>query len=367
MQVSATKGEGMDLWINWIRLHAVTARHARDQMLRTHRRVADSAKLAKRTLGARAYASLTRWTAPPPLLSRRAVRVRGQVQGVGFRPFVYRLAQDLALSGRVLNDGMGVQIEVQGAAAQLDAFVAAPRARSAAAGAHRRGRVATAEPRTGGVAVSSSTASGGGPIATGVTPDSAPCPDCLADCSTRPTAAGATPSLTAPTAARATRSRQACRTTDRTPAWRALSQCPACQREYDDPDGSPLSCAAQCLPGVRPAAVDCSRPTGARCRWRDPIADTIAAVCSPARSSPSRDWAASSWRVTPATPCRRAAARTQVAGRKALRGHGRQWATCSCSPTYDAERALLESAERPIVLLPQQTGCDTRCRHRARA
>ncbi len=51
-----------------------------------------------------------------PLLTRRALRVRGQVQGVGFRPFVYRLAQDLALSGRVLNDGMGVQIEVQGEA-----------------------------------------------------------------------------------------------------------------------------------------------------------------------------------------------------------------------------------------------------------
>jgi hydrogenase maturation protein HypF len=56
-------------------------------------------------------------------LSRRAVRVRGQVQGVGFRPFVYRLAQDLALSGRVLNDSAGVQIEVQGSTARLDEFI----------------------------------------------------------------------------------------------------------------------------------------------------------------------------------------------------------------------------------------------------
>jgi len=31
MQLSATKGDGMDLWINWIRLHSVTARHARDE------------------------------------------------------------------------------------------------------------------------------------------------------------------------------------------------------------------------------------------------------------------------------------------------------------------------------------------------
>jgi hydrogenase nickel incorporation protein HypB len=31
MQVSATQGDGMDLWVNWVKLHAVTAKHARDQ------------------------------------------------------------------------------------------------------------------------------------------------------------------------------------------------------------------------------------------------------------------------------------------------------------------------------------------------
>ena len=42
MQVSATKGDGMDLWVNWVRLHAVTARHARDQQVASlKRRVAE--------------------------------------------------------------------------------------------------------------------------------------------------------------------------------------------------------------------------------------------------------------------------------------------------------------------------------------
>jgi hydrogenase nickel incorporation protein HypB len=51
MQVSATKGDGMDLWVNWVRLRAVTARHARDQQVALlKRRVAElEAKLGERT------------------------------------------------------------------------------------------------------------------------------------------------------------------------------------------------------------------------------------------------------------------------------------------------------------------------------
>jgi hydrogenase maturation protein HypF len=48
------------------------------------------------------------------------LRARGVVQGVGFRPFVYRLARAHGLGGYVLNDGDGVLIEVEGP--ELDAF-----------------------------------------------------------------------------------------------------------------------------------------------------------------------------------------------------------------------------------------------------
>lgn len=55
--------------------------------------------------------------------SRRRVVVRGVVQGVGFRPFVYTTAAELALSGRVSNDSSGVIVEIEGAPADLDEFV----------------------------------------------------------------------------------------------------------------------------------------------------------------------------------------------------------------------------------------------------
>jgi hydrogenase maturation protein HypF len=40
------------------------------------------------------------------------IRVRGTVQGVGFRPTVWRIARDMGFSGQVLNDGQGVVIRV---------------------------------------------------------------------------------------------------------------------------------------------------------------------------------------------------------------------------------------------------------------
>lgn len=54
---------------------------------------------------------------------RKAIEVSGIVQGVGFRPCVYRLASELCLSGTVTNTAAGVTIEVQGAREQVEEFV----------------------------------------------------------------------------------------------------------------------------------------------------------------------------------------------------------------------------------------------------
>ena len=55
-----------------------------------------------------------------PMRERLRVVVRGAVQGVGFRPFVYRLATDLALDGWVMNSPQGVFVEVEGQRPELE-------------------------------------------------------------------------------------------------------------------------------------------------------------------------------------------------------------------------------------------------------
>ena len=60
-----------------------------------------------------------------PTKERRGISVRGIVQGVGFRPFVYALARKHALAGLVHNDADGVRIEVEGVPEELERFVRA--------------------------------------------------------------------------------------------------------------------------------------------------------------------------------------------------------------------------------------------------
>jgi hydrogenase maturation protein HypF len=60
-------------------------------------------------------------------MPRLSITVEGIVQGVGFRPFVYAHAQAHRLSGWVRNGGDGVQLEIEGDAAQVDGFLAALR------------------------------------------------------------------------------------------------------------------------------------------------------------------------------------------------------------------------------------------------
>ncbi len=57
------------------------------------------------------------------MILRMQVTIRGAVQGVGFRPFVYRLASDMKLTGRVFNSPRGVFIEIEGLRGDLETFL----------------------------------------------------------------------------------------------------------------------------------------------------------------------------------------------------------------------------------------------------
>ncbi|MEA2135227.1 MAG: hydrogenase maturation protein HypF [Solirubrobacteraceae bacterium] len=113
-------------------------------------------------------------------MRRVRARVEGTVQGVGFRPFVYRLASELDLAGFVLNDERGVLLEVEGGETAVDGFlrrlseeapplaaIEAVRPRDVAPAGERGFRI-LASPR------------GGEPAAL-VSPDTATCEDCLAE------------------------------------------------------------------------------------------------------------------------------------------------------------------------------------------
>lgn len=105
----------------------------------------------------------------------RLIRVRGQVQGVGFRPFVWQLARARGIVGEVLNDPEGVLIRAWGA--DLDGFCAALPAEApvlARVDAVTWEVLDAAAPEGFSIA-----ASEGVGAETRVTPDAATCPDCL--------------------------------------------------------------------------------------------------------------------------------------------------------------------------------------------
>lgn len=111
---------------------------------------------------------------------RLRVRVSGIVQGVGFRPFVYRLAHDLDLGGWVFNDASGVLIEIEGASAAVSRFLERLAAEAPPLAALERIEPEELSPSgEGGFRILASP--GGGEPAAPVSADSATCEECLAE------------------------------------------------------------------------------------------------------------------------------------------------------------------------------------------
>ncbi len=161
--------------------------------------------------------------------------ITGQVQGVGFRPFVYRIALDNAVSGTVNNSSEGVIIEVQGSPEQLYTF-----SEDLAAKLPPLAHVVTMDMEDippvndeAGFTILKSTGSGGHSVL--ISADVATCPDCMADIAddsnrryrypfTNCTNCGPRYTITRSIPYDRPQTSMAC-----------FKQCPECQAEYDDP------------------------------------------------------------------------------------------------------------------------------------
>ncbi|MCU7905045.1 MAG: carbamoyltransferase HypF [Candidatus Thiodiazotropha sp. (ex Epidulcina cf. delphinae)] len=108
------------------------------------------------------------------------IRVQGLVQGVGFRPTVWRLARAMDLRGAVWNDGQGVEIHVCGEKRQINRFcerlLAQPPPLAQIDILHRRPSARLPEKREFII-----TDSRTGEVQTGIVPDAATCDACLLD------------------------------------------------------------------------------------------------------------------------------------------------------------------------------------------
>ena len=114
------------------------------------------------------------------MTSACTVTVRGVVQGVGFRPFVYRLARANTLAGWVLNGDEGVEIRLEGASERVDAFLRELRAEAPSAASITDIAVAVAEPSGLESFVIRASRSGEQPSAP-ISPDLGICAPCLAE------------------------------------------------------------------------------------------------------------------------------------------------------------------------------------------
>jgi hydrogenase maturation protein HypF len=112
------------------------------------------------------------------MLVRKAIEVSGIVQGVGFRPYVYRLAGERQLAGNICNTAAGVSIEVQGPPAAVDDFLARLPAEAPPL-ARITGMAVREIPCNGDSEFRIVTTHRGEPVSTLISPDVAVCTDCL--------------------------------------------------------------------------------------------------------------------------------------------------------------------------------------------
>lgn len=183
-----------------------------------------------------------------PENERKTIRVRGVVQGVGFRPFVYRLAAEERLAGLIGNDTDGVIIELEGPPLRIHSFLT--RLQSETPPLARIDSVDVADLVPIGEASFRIVASEVlGKVSTGIPADATTCSDCSRELLDPADRRYRYPFLNCTNCGpRFTITRRIPYDRPQT-SMAAFPMCPICQAEYDDPlnrrfHAQPNACAA---------------------------------------------------------------------------------------------------------------------------
>ena len=272
--------------------------------------------------------------------TRLRIRLRGIVQGVGFRPFVHNLALKHKLNGFVLNSSAGLITEVEGDPAELASFLTALAADAPPLAWIQETETKELDP-TGeiGFVIRHSVAVTGEFAL--ISPDVATCADCLRD-------------ITDPANRRYGYAFTNC--TNCGPRYTIIRDipydrpnttmaefrmCPACQAEYDDPADRRFHAQPNACPACGPRALR-ARLRKRGDAWRR------------ARSWPSKDSADSTWPAMRATkpPSDRLRQRKRRSD-KPFALMARDLAAARCSLRGNGERSgrAARARSRPIVIL----------------
>ena len=210
---------------------------------------------------------------PDATLRREALEVRGVVQGVGFRPFVYQLATEEGLAGFIGNSTGGVTIEIEGPPERVASFLRRLRAEAPPL-SHIDSVVSQIIPpkQEKGFRIIASQARG--QVSTGIPADAATCADCLRELFDPSDRRYRYPFLNCTNCGpRFTITRRIPYDRPQT-SMAKFTMCAACQAEYDDPanrrfHAQPNACPI-CGPQVWLVAADGSAMASA-----DPVKETI--------------------------------------------------------------------------------------------
>lgn len=167
-------------------------------------------------------------------LLRVKVVIRGAVQGVGFRPFVYRLATELKLAGWVSNTAQGVLIEAEGMKDILDAFVLRLQREKPPRASIQSLEFSFLDP-VGFLSFTIRHSDESGPKTALVLPDIATCPDCLNEVFDPTNRRYLYPFTNCTNCGPRFSIIEALPYDRPSTSMKKFAMCPACQREYDDP------------------------------------------------------------------------------------------------------------------------------------